>query len=85
MRTVLKPFHVGINWIALAEYSQMSTHMPGFSHFSAIFASFFMVKLATNNIRVKSVLVIWIDICFQIVFFKYLSEKDGNNIKPFVL
>ena len=25
-----KPCHVGIQWIALAEYSQMSTHKPGF-------------------------------------------------------
>ena len=25
----LKPFHVGIHWIAIAEYSQMSTYMPG--------------------------------------------------------
>ena len=25
-----KPCHVGIHWIALAEYSQMSSHMPGF-------------------------------------------------------
>ena len=26
----LKPFHVGIHWIVLSEYSQVSTHMPGF-------------------------------------------------------
>ena len=26
----LKPCHVGIHWIALTEYSQMHTHMPGF-------------------------------------------------------
>ena len=25
-----KPCHVGIYWIALAQYSQMSTHVPGF-------------------------------------------------------
>ena len=25
-----KPCHVGIHWIALDEYSQMSTHLPGF-------------------------------------------------------
>ena len=25
-----KPYHVGIHWKALTEYSQMSTHMPGF-------------------------------------------------------
>ena len=26
----VKPCHVGINWIALTEYSQMSTHLAGF-------------------------------------------------------
>ena len=28
-----KPCHVGIHWKALAEYSQMSTHVPGFQSF----------------------------------------------------
>ena len=28
-----KPCHVGIHWIALAEYSHMSTHLPGFHSF----------------------------------------------------
>ena len=31
-----KPSHVGIHWIALAEYSQMSTHVPGFQYFFSI-------------------------------------------------
>ena len=35
-----KPSHVGINWIALAEYSQMSTYVPGFHSFVRFFASF---------------------------------------------
>ena len=35
-----KPCHVGIHWIALAEYSQMSTHVPGFQSFFRFFASF---------------------------------------------
>ena len=29
-----KPCHAGIHWLALAEYSLMSTHMPGFHSFS---------------------------------------------------
>ena len=29
-RTPAKPSHVNIHWIALAEYSQMSTHVLGF-------------------------------------------------------
>ena len=32
-----KPCHVGIHWIALAECSQMSTHVPGFQSFSRFF------------------------------------------------
>ena len=35
-----KPCHVGIHWLALAECSQMSTHMSGFQSFSRFFASF---------------------------------------------
>ena len=35
-----KPFHVGIHWNALAECSQMSTHIPGFQSFFRFFASF---------------------------------------------
>ena len=35
-----KPCHVGIHWIALTEYSQMSTHLLGFRSFFRVFASF---------------------------------------------
>ena len=35
-----KPCLVGINWIALTEFSQMSTHMAGFQSFSRFSASF---------------------------------------------
>ena len=35
-----KQCHVGIHWIALAEYFQMSTHMQGFQSFSGFLASF---------------------------------------------
>ena len=34
-----KPCHVGIHWIALSEYSQISTHVPGFQSFFRYFAS----------------------------------------------
>ena len=40
MSTFLKPSnscHVGINWIALIEYSQMSTNVPGFQSLFRIF------------------------------------------------
>ena len=32
-----KPCHVGIHWKALAEYFQMSTHLPGFRSFLRVF------------------------------------------------
>ena len=35
-----KPCHVGTHWIALPEYFQMSTHLPGFQLFLRSFASF---------------------------------------------
>ena len=35
-----KPYHVGIHWIALAENSQMSTHLPGFQPFFRVFSSY---------------------------------------------
>ena len=35
-----EPYHVGIHWIALAEYFQMCTHLPGFQSFFRFFASF---------------------------------------------
>ena len=35
-----KPCHVGIHWITMAEYSQMSTHVPRFCHFSGFSALF---------------------------------------------
>ena len=41
-----KPCHVGIHWKALAEYSQMSTHMPGFQWFFRIFALFCIGQLS---------------------------------------
>ena len=36
-----KPYHLGIHWKALIEYSQMSTHLPGFR----LFFSFFHIIL----------------------------------------
>ena len=33
-----KPCHVGIHYIALTEYSQKSTNMPGFQSFFSVFA-----------------------------------------------
>ena len=35
----LNPCHVGIHWIALAEHSQMSTHLQWFQSSFSVFAS----------------------------------------------
>ena len=48
-----KPCHVGINWIALIEDSQMSTHVPGFQSFFRFLQHFVLAKLATSSIRVN--------------------------------
>ena len=47
-----KPCHVGIHWIALAEYSQMSTHLPGFQSIFRFLHHFVLAKLVTSSIRV---------------------------------
>ena len=47
-----KPCHFGIHLIALAEYSQISIHVPGFQSFF-ILHHFVLAKLATSNIWVK--------------------------------
>ena len=41
-----KPCHVGIHWIALPEYSHMSTHSLGFQTFLRFFASFCIGKIS---------------------------------------
>ena len=48
------PCHVGIHWIALAEYSQMSTHMPGFQSFFRFFHNFVAAKSASSSIKVNA-------------------------------
>ena len=39
-----KPCHIGIHWVAPAEYSQMSTHVPGCQSFFSFLHSFVMAK-----------------------------------------
>ena len=44
-----KPCHVDIHWIALAEYSQMSTHVLGFQSFSGCLHHFVLAYLLATN------------------------------------
>ena len=50
-----KPCHVGMHWIALVGYSQMSTNLSGFLSGFRLFA--LMAKLATTSIRVNCHLI----------------------------
>ena len=44
-----KPCHVCIHKIALTEYAQMSTNIPGFQSFFTIFASFYTGKISHHQ------------------------------------
>ena len=49
-----QPCHVGIHWIALAEYSQMSTNVvPELKSFFRCLHTFILAKLATSSKRVN--------------------------------
>ena len=49
-----KPYHVGTHWIALAEYSQISTHMPGLQSFlKHVRIILVLTDLASSSHRVK--------------------------------
>ena len=48
-----KPSHVGIHWEALAERSQMSTHLSWFQLFFGFLHHFVVAKLVTSSLRVK--------------------------------
>ena len=90
-----KPCHVGIHLIALAEYSQRSTNVPGFQSFFMCLHHFVLAKLATSSIRVNSTLemkksltkyhimftVFWF--IFSFIYFRkysYFQLKDAFNI-----
>ena len=45
--------HNGTHLIALAEHSQMSTHLPGFQSFFLFLHHFVLAKLATSSIWVN--------------------------------
>ena len=55
-----KPCHVGIHWIVLAKYSQMSTHMSGFHSFFNFLHHFVSAKFATSSITANHA---WITVC----------------------
>ena len=48
LKTIYKPCHVGIHFIALVEYFQMSTHMPGFQSILRFCALFCKQRMGQN-------------------------------------
>ena len=44
-----KPCHVGIHWIALTEYSKMSTHLPGLQSFFRFFGIFCIGQIGQQH------------------------------------
>ena len=49
-----KPCHVGIHWIVLPEYSQMSTHLLAFhSFFRVFFASFSIGQISQRQHKIS--------------------------------
>ena len=53
-KTSKHPCHVVIHWKALAEYSQMSIHVPGFSHFSGFLHHLVLAKISPSSLRVNT-------------------------------
>ena len=76
-----KPCHVGIHWIALAEHSQISTHVPGYSRFSGFWHHFILAKLATSSIRAKFNLI-KLSICYafalSIIMISYVNQSYSD-------
>ena len=76
-----KPCHVGIHWIALAENSYMSTHLPGFWSFFKFLHHFVLTNFATSSIRVDLHTCDGIYVCF--VFCRY--RKVGIAFTSFLI
>ena len=73
-----KPYHVGINLKALPEYSQMSTHVPGFqSYFSVFFASFCIGKVSHQQHKGKG----WIPLNIALLVEWWLILLIQNDTK----
>ena len=66
-----QPCHVGIHWIAPAEYSHMSTHLTGFRSFSSFFASFRIGHISHHQHKGLSAKRSFITV----------SQKESHSIK----
>ena len=77
LKKTSKPRHVGIHWIVLIEYSQMSTHVPGFQSFFTFLHNFPLPKLATSSIRVKLCSCALLCVCF---WYKWVKHNDHGPL-----
>ena len=77
-----KHCYVGIHWIALTEYSQMSTNMPGFqSLFSFLEIILYGPNLiATSSKRVNKVLKLTASTLFDVFLHNFLSNICYANV-----
>ena len=55
-----EPCHTGIHWIALSEYSQMSTHLPGFQSLFSFFASFCIGQISHQQHKGYECITHWL-------------------------
>ena len=72
-----KPCHIGIHWIALTEYSQMSTHITGFHSFLGFSHTFVLAKYATSSIRVTVNDFIFQHLWTYFLYSKVYCENDS--------
>ena len=82
-RKLSKPCHVGIHWIALTEYSQMSTHLPGFQKSFRFFASFCIGQISHQQHKCLWVEGLWIKkiTCHNIIHY---NRKLSGAYRGFV-
>ena len=69
---------VGIPWMALAEYSQMSTHVPGFQTFFRFLHHFILVKISHQEHKVFFFVFkeLWITHSSFILFFNIITRTS---------
>ena len=78
----LNPVMLGIHLKALAEFSHLSTHLPGSSHFPGFFHHFVLAKLATSSIRVKT---FFLCLPYYPMYTPHPLDSTHPSLSPFPL
>ena len=80
-----KPYHFGIHWKALIEYSQMSTHLPGFQLFFSFFTIFCIDQISHQQHKGYYEVIFKSITKFDIILSRgTLKYKLVNNIKNII-